>query len=249
MNVLNCCLRSRIINSSIISSLQRPYATTVYYGASVIRLSADRSSVRTVLSNRRCFMKKMGLDPKYNVYDKKAAQDHVSPAEYELVYQGTGEKYVRWLSGMVVVALTIVPTVFVLSYAYLAYTEGQIDFKTYLNLLFLPGSAFEVVVLLSVLFVMKIASYSFISKYVLRIYRHNSNAEYVGVYINPFVPWKNVTCRFDRAVKLPDGKIFIVPWHKEYYRLAGHKSIILKERFRRPIDYDRMLGLEKTLDE
>ncbi|KAL5244398.1 hypothetical protein ACI65C_011808 [Semiaphis heraclei] len=118
----------------------------------------------------RCFMKKMGLKPIYDVYNKKAAQDRVSPSEYELIYNGTGE-------------------------------------------------------------------------------RHNTKRQYVGVYINPILPWKNITCTFETAIKLPDSINVFIPWHKEYYRLAGHKSIILRERFKRPIDYDRMLGLVKALDE
>lgn len=103
--------------------------------------------------------------------------------------------------------------------------------------------------MLSVLFTLKITSYSFISKYVLRIYRHNTKRQYVGVFIHPILPWKNMTYTFDKAIKLPDGKFTLVPWYKEYYKLAGNKAIVLRERFRRPIDYDRMIGLEKTMDE
>jgi len=99
------------------------------------------------------------------------------------------------------------------------------------------------------LFLLKIASYSFVSKYVLRIYRHKIKRQYVGVFINPILPWKNIKCKFETAIKLPDSINVFIPWHKEYYRLAGHKSIVLRERFKRPIDYDRMLGLVKTLDE
>lgn len=247
MNILNC-LRSRV-DYSIVSSVKRSY--TMCYRASVIHnkhsLSSNQLPVQVIPN--RCFMKKMGLKPIYDMYNKKAAKDGISSTEYELLYQGTGEVYVRWLSGIVVVAMAIVPSVFIFSYLYIVFTEGKIDLKTYLDFMFIPNSLLELAFMLPSLFLLKLASYSFISKYVLRIYRHNSRNQYVSVYIHPVLPWKNITCSFDKAIKLPNGKNFLVPWHKEYYRLAGYKSIVLKERFRRPVDYDRMLGLVKTMDD
>lgn len=247
MNILNC-LRSRV-DSSIISSVKRSY--TMCYQASVIHnkhmLLSSKLTVQVL--PKRCFMKKMGLKPTYDIYNKKAAKDGVSPTEYVLLYQGTGEVYVRWLSGIVVVAMMVLPSVFIFSYLYLVFTEEKINLETYLDFMFIPHSALQLAVMLPTLFLLKLASYSFISKYVLRIYRHNAREQYVSVYINPVLPWKNVTCSFEQAIKLPDGKNFLIPWHKEYYRLAGYKSIVLKERFRRPIDYDRMLGLVKTMDD
>jgi len=194
-------------------------------------------------------MKKTGLKPGYDVYNKKAAKDKVSPTEYELVYIGNGEKYVRMLSGIVVVAMIFVPSVFIFGYVYLLFTEESIDLLTYYNILLIPHTSFELIILMTTLFCLKIASYSFISKFVLRIYKHTTKTQYVGVFINPLLPWKNITCTFDKAIKLPDGINFLIPWHKEYHRLAGYKSIILKERFRRPIDYDRMIGKIKTMDD
>jgi len=194
-------------------------------------------------------MKKMGLKPIYDVFDKKAAKDNVSKENYTLVYNGIAETYVRCLSGLVVAIIIIAPTIFVSAYIYLCYSEGNIDLKTYFNILLIPHTSLELLIMLPTLFLLKVASYSFISKYVLRIYKHNSKTQYIGVYINPVFPWKNITCQFNQAIKLPDGKNFIVPWHKEYYRISGYKSIILKERFRRPIDYDRMIGLKKSMDD
>lgn len=194
----------------------------------------------------RLFMKKTSI---YEVYNKKAAQDRVSPTEYELIYNGTGENYARCLSGAIIVAITILPSIFIIGYFYILFTEEKMDLQTYLDILLIPSSSLELMVMIPSLFLLKIVSYNFISKYVLRIYRHNTKRQYVGVYINPILPWKNVTSTFETAMKLPDSKMVFIPWHKEYYRLAGHKSIVLRERFKRPIDYDRMLGLVKTLDE
>jgi hypothetical protein len=194
-------------------------------------------------------MKKMGLKPIYDMYNKKAAKDGVSPTEYVLIYQGTGEVYVRWLSGIVVFAMVFVPSVFIFTYMYTMFTTERIDLRTYLDLMFIPNSGLELAFMVPSIFLMKMASYSFISKYVLRIYRHNVREQYISVYINPVLPWKNVNCSFEKAIKLPNSKNFIIPWHKDYYRIAGYKSIILKERFRRPIDYERMLGLVKTMDD
>lgn len=239
------------MDSLIFSSMKRSYAA--YHRCSVVHnkhsslLSADRFPVQS--ASNRCFMKKMGLKPGYDVYNKKAAKDKVSPTEYELVYIGNGEKYVRMLSGVLIAAIIFVPSLFIIGYVYLFFTEESIDLKTYYNVMLIPHTSFELMILLTTLFCLKIASYSFISKFVLRIYKHNTKTQYVGVFINPVLPWKNITCTFDRAIKLPDGKNVLIPWHKEYYKLAGYKSIVLKERFRRPIDYDRMLGKMKTMDE
>jgi hypothetical protein len=196
----------------------------------------------------RCFMKKMGEKPVYQVYNKKAAQDRVSPTEYELIYNGTGETYARCLSGMVIAAIIVLPSTFIGAYLYILFTVGKIDLQTYLDIMLIPNSTLELMIMIPVLLLLKIVSYNFISKYVLRIYKHNTNRQYVGVYINPILPWKNLTCTFETAIKLPDSINVFIPWHKEYYRLAGHKSIVLRERFKRPIDYDKMLGLVKELD-
>lgn len=248
MNILFTCLRS-----TINPSMARMYTMQSYYRGSIIHnkhllLTANRSSVQLLASNR-CFMKKMGFKQIYDVYDKKAAKDKVSPTEYMLVYNGVGEMYVRYLSAAVVAASVILPSVFVYTYVYLLFTEGHIDLNTYFNILLIPHSAVELIIMLSVLFSLKLASYSFITKYVLRIYKHHMKKQYIGVFINPLFPWKNITCTFDKAIKLPNGKITLIPWYNEYYKLAGNKSIVLRERFRRPIDYDRMLGLEKSMDE
>lgn len=248
MNILNC-LRLKI-NSSIICSVKMSH--TMCYRASVIHkkhslLSSHHLPVQVV--SNRCFMKKMGLKPMYDMYNKKAAKDGVSPTEYVLIYQGTGDVYVRWLSGMVIVAIIVLPSVFLFTYLYAMVTTKKIDLQTYLDLMFVPHSGLELAFMIPTIFLLKLASYSFISKYVLRIYRHNVREQYISVYINPFLPWKNITCSFEKAIKLPNSKMFIIPWHKDYYRIAGYKSIILKERFRRPIDYERMLGLVKTLDD
>lgn len=248
MNVFNC-LRSGI-NFSTLTPIKR--SQTICYRASGINndhnlRSNNQISIRLI--PQRCFMKKMGLKPIYDVYKKKAAKDNVSSTDYELVYNGTGEKYVRYLSGILSLAVVSLPSVFVGSYVYLLFTNGYISLKTYFDILCLPQSAFEVMIFLLVLFILKIGSYGFISKYVLRIYRHNMKMQHACVYIHPIFPWKNITTIFDKAIKLPDGKNFLVPWHKEYYQLGGYKAIVLRERFRRPIDYDRMLGKVKTLDE
>lgn len=248
MNILNYYHRSRV-NTLIFSTVQR--ACTICYRSSVIHnkstlLSVDQSPMQFV--SNRFFMKKIGLKPMYDIYNKKAAKDNISPTEYALIYNGTGEKYVRSLSGIVIVAMIIVPTVLIGTYIYILFTRGQIDLRTYLNILFIPNSILETAIMLFILFSMKLVSYSFISKYVLRIYKHNTKSQYIGVFINPFLPWKNITCTFEKGIKLPNGKIFIVPWYKEYYKIAGNKSIILKDRFRRPIDYDRMLGIDKAWD-
>lgn len=248
MNVLNFCLRNRR-DPSIFSVVKRSY--TLLYRSSIIHnnhimLPINQSCVQLV--SYRCFMKKMGLKPIYDVYNKKAAKDNISPTEYELIYNGTGEMYVRSLSGILLVALTVVPATLVIGYIQTLLTEGNVDFKTYLEVLLLPHTSVELAVMLPALFLMKIVSYGFISKYVLRVYRHNIKTEHIGVYINPLLPWKNIRCSFKTAIKLPDGKLHIVPWHKEYYQLAGYKSIILKDRFRRPIDHDLMLGLVKPMD-
>lgn len=185
----------------------------------------------------------------YDVYDKKAAKDNISPAEYTLIYNGTGETYVRWLSGILIATIVVMPTVFATAYVYMWYTEGCIEFKTFLEILFLSHTQLEVYVMLGALVFLKLGSHSFISKYVLRIYKHNIKNRYIGVYINPILPWKSVTCPFDKATKLPNGWNFLAPWYTEYYKLAGNKSIVLRERFRRPIDYDRMVGIRNTKDE
>jgi len=194
-------------------------------------------------------MKKMGLKPRYDVYDKKALKDQVSPTEYELIYIGHGEKYVRMLSGIVITAMVLLPSFFVIGYVYLLITEGPIDLKTYFKILLIPHTFFELAFMIVTLFCLKMASYSFISKYVLRIYKHNIKTQYIGVFINPFLPWKNIMHTFDVAVKLPNGINYLLPWNKEYHKLAGYKSIVLKERFRRPVDYDRMIGKIKAMDE
>ncbi|NP_001288020.1 uncharacterized protein LOC103311794 [Acyrthosiphon pisum] len=246
MYIFNYCLRSRI-NSSIFSSVKRSY--TLHLRTSLIhnnRMLLPANQFPGYLVPDRCFMKKMGI---YEVYNKKAVQDRVSPSEYELIYNGTGEMYARWLSGIVIAAIIVLPSTFIIAYFYILFTEGKIDLQTYLDILLIPNSTFELMIMIPVLFLMKIVSYNFISKYVLRIYRHNTKRQYVGVYINPILPWKNITCTFETAIKLPDSINVFIPWHKEYYRLAGHKSIVLRERFKRPVDYDRMLGLVKTLDE
>ncbi|XP_050541852.1 uncharacterized protein LOC126905818 [Daktulosphaira vitifoliae] len=200
------------------------------------------------LITKRSFMKKVGLNPIYDTYQKKAAKDNISPSEYELIYNGTGENYVRWLSGIVISALIILPTSFIGAYFYIFLTEKSIDLDTYFKVLLIPHSAFEVSVILIIMFSLKLASYSFISKYVLRIYKHSIKNEYACVFINPILPWKNITVLTDNAIKLPNGYIPLVPWYKEYYKLGGYKSIILRERFRRPIDLDRMLNKEKKND-
>ncbi|XP_022172393.1 uncharacterized protein LOC111035178 [Myzus persicae] len=249
MYIFNYCLRSRV-NSSIFSSVKRSY--TLHLRTSVIhnnRMLLPVNRLPGYLVPDRCFMKKMGMKPIYEVYNKKAAQDRVSPSEYELIYNGTGETYARCLSGIVIAAIVVLPSTFIIAYFYILLTEGKIDLQTYLDILLIPNSTFELMIMIPTLFLLKIVSYNFISKYVLRIYRHNTKRQYVGVYINPILPWKNITCTFETAIKLPDSINVFIPWHKEYYRLAGHKSIVLRERFKRPIDYDRMLGLVKALDE
>lgn len=249
MNVINYFLRNRV-GTSIFSTIKRSY--TIFNKRPVIHnnyimLPANQSCVQLV--SYRCFMKKMGLKPMYDVYKKKAAKDNVSPTEYELIYNGTGELYVRYLSGIVIATIILIPSVFIFGYIYTICTEGIVDFKTYLNILTLPHSIIELAIMLPTLLLLKVMSYSFISKYVLRIYRHNTKTQHIGVFINPFLPWKNVSCTFKTAIKLPDGKLHIIPWYKEYYQLSGYKSIILQNRFRRPIDHDRMIGIVKTIDE
>lgn len=250
MNMFNYSLRCKI-NSSIFSSVKR--SSTLCYNISVIHnkhtfLFTKQSSVQ--LLSDRCFMKKaMGLKPVYDSYDKKASKDRVSPTEYELIYHGTGETYVRYLSGITVGAMIILPTVFISTYVYILFSHGEIDMKTFLEFMLLPNSSLEIMIMVPTLFLLKFASFSFISKFVLRIYKHNSKSEYICVYVNPFLPWNNITCKFDRAFKLPDSKLIFVPWYREYHKLAGYKSIVLKEKFRRPVDYDRMIGTEKTIDE
>uniref|UniRef100_A0A2S2P2V7 Transmembrane protein n=1 Tax=Schizaphis graminum TaxID=13262 RepID=A0A2S2P2V7_SCHGA len=244
MYIFNCCLRSRV-NSSILSSMKRSY--TLHSRISIIHNNRTLLPINRLpggLVPDRCFMKKMGEKPVYQVYNKKAAQDRVSPTEYELIYNGTGETYARCLSGMVIAAIIVLPSTFIGAYLYILITEGNIDLQTYLDIMLIPNSTLELMIMIPVLLLLKIVSYSFISKYVLRIYKHNTKRQYVGVYINPILPWKNLTCTFETAIKLPDSINVFIPWHKEYYRLAGHKSIILRERFKRPIDYDKMLGLD-----
>lgn len=249
MNIFNYSLRFKI-NSSIFSSVKR--SSTLCCKISVVHnkptfLSTKQSSVQWL--SDRCFMKKaLGLKPVYDSYDKKAAKDRVSPTEYELIYHGPGETYARYLSGITVAAMIFLPTIFISTYVYTWFSHGEIDMKTFLELMLLPNSALEIMIMVPTLLLLKFASLSFISKYVLRIYKHNSKSQYICMYINPFLPWNNISCKFDRAYKLPDGKLIIVPWYKEYHKLAGYKSIILKERFRRPIDYDRMLGIEQKMD-
>lgn len=248
MYIFNYCLRSRV-NSSILSTMKRSY--TLFSRTSIVHNNRTLLPINRLpgyLMPERCFMKKMGEKPAYNVYNKKATQDRVSPTEYELIYNGTGETYARLLSGMVIAAIIVLPSTFIITYLYVLFTEGKIDLQTYLDILLLPNSTWELLIMIPVLFLLKIVSYNFISKYVVRIYKHNAKKQYVGVYINPVLPWKNITCTFETAIKLPDSINVFVPWHKEYYRLAGHKSIVLRERFKRPIDYDRMIGLVKTLD-
>lgn len=251
MNILNYCLRNRV-NCSTFSSIKRSY-TIASCRASVIQhkptLLPGDNQFHVKLVFYRCFIKKMGLNPMYNVYNKKAAKDNISPTEYELVYNGIGENYVRSLSGIVIGSMIFVPSIYIFSYFYLMLTEGYINFETYLKILLLPTSGIELIALISTLVLFKIASYSFVSKYVLRIYRHNMKAHHACVYINPVLPWKSITVTFDKGTKLPDSKMFLIPWHKEYYKLGGYKSIVLRERFRRPIDYDRMLGIEKRMDD
>ncbi|XP_025198652.1 uncharacterized protein LOC112596975 [Melanaphis sacchari] len=250
MYIFNYCLRSRV-NSSIVSSMKRSY-TLLHLRTSIIHNNRTLLPINRLpgyLMLDRCFMKKMGEKPIYEVYNKKAAQDKVSPSEYELIYSGTGQTYARCLGGITIFAMIVLPSTFFIAYLYVLLTEGKVDLQTFLDILLMPNSTMELIIMISTLFLLKIASYSFISKYVLRIYRHNAKRQYVGVYINPILPWKNITCTFETAIKLPNSRQVFIPWHKEYYRLAGHKSIVLRERFKRPIDYDRMLGLVKTLDE
>lgn len=250
MNILNYCLRNKV--DAVISTIKRP--CSAYYRASVLHnkntclLSTSQPAILQSIPNR-CFMKKMGLNPIYDVYNKKAAKDQVLSTEYTLIYNGIGESYVRYLSGIVVAVIILIPSVSIGTYLYLLLTEGKIDFKTYLEILLIPHSALELMIMIPTLFLLKLAAYSFISKYVLRIYRHNTKTQHIGVYINPFLPWKNISCRFERAEKLPESKFVFIPWYKEYYKLGGYKSIILRERFRRPIDYDRMLGTVKSIDD
>lgn len=246
MNIFNYSLRCKV-NSSIFSSVKR--SSTLCYNISVIHnkhtfLSTNQASVQLLFD--RCFMKKMGLNPVYDSYNKKAAKDRVSPTQYELIYHGTGENYVRYLSGITVAAMVILPTIFISSYVYIFFSHGEIDMKTFLELMLLPHTTLEIMIMVPTLILLKLASFSFISKYVLRIYKHQTKSQYVCVYVNPFLPWNNITCNFDRAFKLPDSKLVFIPWSREYHKLAGYKSIVLKERFRRPIDYERMLGIEKT---
>lgn len=246
MNIFNYCHRNRV-KPLIFYPIKR--SCTIYYKSSVIQnkrtlLSVDQSSMQ-FLTNR-FFMKKTGLNPIYDVYNKKAAKDSISPTEYALIYNGTGEMYVRTLSGIVIIAMIIIPTVLIGIYIYILFTKEQINFRIYLDTLFIPNSINETAIMLFVLFSMKLVSYSFISKYVLRIYKHNTKSQYMGIFINPLLPWKNITCTFEKGIKLPDSKIFIIPWYKEYHKIAGIKSIILRDRFRRPIDYDRMLGINKA---
>ncbi|VVC44065.1 Hypothetical protein CINCED_3A012193 [Cinara cedri] len=249
MNILNYCLRSRIASSTF-PTIKRSYKV-LCKGSLIhnnqIQLPANHQSCVQLVSYRS-FMKKMGLKPIYDVYNKKAAKDNISPTEYELIYNGTGEMYVRSLSGILIVAVTIIPTSLIFGYIYTLLNEGNTNFKTYLEVLVLPHTSMELAILFPILVFMKIMSYSFISKYVLRVYRHNMKEQHVGVFINPILPWKNIRCNFKTAIKLPDGKLHIVPWYKEYHQLSGYKSIILRERFRRPVDYDRMLGLVEPTD-
>lgn len=251
MNILNYCLRSKV-DTLIFSTIKRSCST--YYRASVLNdkhtclLNTSQSPILQFVPNR-CFMKKMGLKPMYDAYNKKAAKDQVSPTEYTLIYNSTGETYVRYLSGIVVAVIILVPSIFVGVYLYILFTEGKIDLKTYLEILLIPHTTLELMIMIPTLFFLKLASYSFISKYVLRIYRHNTKTQHIGVYINPFVPWKNILCQFEKAEKLPDSKYVFIPWYKEYHKLSGYKSIILKDRFRRPIDYDRMLGIASSMDD
>lgn len=247
MNILKYSLRNGVNFSMKWSS------STMYYQAyqgiqnKHLLMSTNKSSSQILMSNR-CFMKKVGLKPMYDLYTKKASKDNISPLEYELVYIGSSEMYVRCLSGAIIAATVFVPSLFGFSYLYLWFTEERFDFKSYLEILALPQSGTELAIILTALVLMKIVSYSFISKYVLRIYRHHTKTNHIGVYINPFLPWKNFTCVFDTAIKLPNSKNFIIPWHKEYYTISGHKSIILRERFKRPIDYDKLLGINKTME-
>lgn len=249
MNVLNYCLRGRV-DTLINSAIKRSY--TVFNRGSVIHNNSVLSPVHqscVQLVSYRCFMKKTSLKSIYDVYKKKAAKDKVSSTEYELIYNGTGETYVRCLSGIIVASVIFIPSVLIIGYIYTLFTEGKVNLKTYLDVLLIPHSATELAIMLPVLFLLKIMSYNFISKYVLRVYRHNTKTQHIGVYINPILPWKNISCTFETAIKLPDGKLNIIPWNKEYYQLSGYKSIILKDRFKRPIDHDRMVGLVKPLDE
>lgn len=250
MNILNYCLRNKV--NAVFSTIKR--SCSMYYRAPVLHVKHTCllfTSQPVILQSvpNRCFMKKMGLNPIYDVYSKKAAKDQVLSTEYTLIYNGIGERYVRYLSGVVVAIIILIPLVLIGAYLYILLTEGKIDLKTYLEILLIPHSTVELMIMIPTLFLLKLASYSFISKYVLRIYRHNTKTQHIGIYINPLLPWKNISCPFERAEKLPESKNVFIPWHKEYYRLGGYKSIILRERFRRPIDYDRMLGVVNSIDD
>lgn len=249
MNVLNYCLRSRV-DTSINSAIKRLY--TIFNKSSVTHNNCVLSPVHQpciqLVSYRR-FMKKNSLKSIYDVYNKKAAKDKVSSTEYELIYNGSGETYVRCLSGIIIASIIFIPSSVIIGYIYTLFTDGKVNLKTYLDVLLIPHSAIELGIMFLVLFILKVMSYNFISKYVLRVYRHNTRTQHIGVYINPILPWKNISCTFETATKLPDGKLNIIPWNKEYYQLSGYKSIILKDRFKRPVDHDRMVGLVKPLDE
>lgn len=170
-----------------------------------------KTSVQLLASNR-CFKKKMGLKLIYDMYDR----DTFSPTEYMLVYNGTGETYVRCLSGIIVILVIAVPSVYIYWYGHILFTKGYIDLNGYLN------SFCTVLALIKLL-----ASYSFPLKYVIRNYKHNTKRQYAGVIINLILPWKNIICIFNKAIKFPNGKFTFVPWYKEYYDLDGHKSIKL----------------------
>lgn len=242
MNILKYSLRNGVNYSMKWSSYPMYYQAYQGIQNKHLLISNNESSTQLLMSNR-CFMKKVGLKPMYDLYSKTASKDNVSPLEYELVYIGSSELYVRCLSGAIIAAMIFVPSIFGFSFLYLWFTEEQLDLKTYLEVMALPHSIVEISIILTALVLMKIASYSFISKYVLRIYRHHTKTHHIGVYINPILPWKNILCTFETAIKLPDSKISVIPWHKEYYNISGYKSIILRERFRRPVDYDKMLGM------
>ncbi|XP_050432004.1 uncharacterized protein LOC126840368 [Adelges cooleyi] len=246
MNILYC-LRIRTLNP--VFDPIKVYRRTIYRASQQITSSKSQSKPIAPISKsftiHRNFMKKVGLEPLYDNYKKRAIKDNISSNEFELIYNGIGETYARCLSGIVISALILLPTVFTGAYLYLLISEGSINLKTYFEILLLPHSAIEVFLLLTTMFSLKLASYSFISKYVVRIYKHNIKPQYACVYINPILPWKNITVMTDKAIKLPNGKISLVPWYKEYYELGGYKSIVLKERFRRPIDIDRMTNTEE----
>ncbi|XP_022193225.2 uncharacterized protein LOC111051103 [Nilaparvata lugens] len=161
--------------------------------------------------------------------------------ESELIYRAEYDKYFQGAYVCVMISSITFP-------AWVMFLGFRSDFKLPIRVLhdFQLSSVFEIVLLVSMLGVLGIASFIILSRYALRIYQ-NPGDTYTAVFHN--VALRTIHQHFKRGEVHAIPEQDLLPNQISRYKIKGRKTIIHEDKFRRPSDFIYMLGFKVNKDD